>query len=84
MECKHIAFLKDVNKLCLGSLLLLEDKDDCALHSQSQLYIVHNLADKTLEGCLPDQNISALLVVLSGRASFGYSTLASEERASEK
>jgi len=33
---------------------------------------------------LRDGAVGARVIVLSGRASFGYSTLASEEKASEK
>jgi hypothetical protein len=48
-----IGVFKETNKVCLQSLL--EGKNGSALHSQIRLEIDSNLADKTLEGCLPDQ-----------------------------
>jgi hypothetical protein len=60
MDCTLIGVFKEVNKVCFRSLL--EGKNGRALHSQIQLQIDSNLADKTLEGCLPDQKVGVLLV----------------------
>ncbi len=60
MHCTLIGVFKETNKICLQSLL--EGKNGSALHSQIQLEIDSNLADKTLEGCLPDQKFGELLV----------------------
>ena len=60
METTLIGVFKEVNRVCLQSLL--EGKKGRALHSQIRLQNNSNLADKTLEGCLPDQKFSALLV----------------------
>ncbi len=60
MDCTLIGVFKEENKVCFQSLL--EGKSGLALHSQIQLQIDSNLVDKTLEGCLPDQKVSVLLV----------------------
>ncbi len=60
MHCTLIGVFKETDKVCLRSLL--EGKKGSALHSQIRLEMLTNLADKTLEGCLPDQKFGALLV----------------------
>jgi hypothetical protein len=62
MDCTLIAVFKEAKKVCFRSLL--EGKNGRALHSQIRLQIGSNLFDKTLEGCLPDQKISVLLVFM--------------------
>jgi hypothetical protein len=62
MDCTLIGVFKEAKKVCFRSLL--EGKNGHALHSQIQLQIDSNLADKTLEGCLPDQKVSVLLVFM--------------------
>jgi hypothetical protein len=62
MDCTLIEVFKEVNRVCLQSLL--EYKKGCALHLQIRLENLVNLADKMLKGCLPDQKISALLVFM--------------------
>ena len=59
MECAFIGVIEEANKVCLRSLL--EGKEGCALHLQIRLYVTSNLADKTLEGCLPHQKVCVLL-----------------------
>ena len=60
MDCAFVGVIEEANKVCLRSFL--EGKEGHALHSQIQLYANSNLADKTLEGCLPHQKVRALLV----------------------
>ena len=60
MECTFVGIVEEANKVCLRSLL--EGKEGRALHSQIRLYVTSNLADKTLEGCLPHQKFRVLLV----------------------
>jgi hypothetical protein len=60
MECTLIGVFKEANKVCFQSLL--EGKNGRALHSQIRLQIDSNLINKTLEGYLPDQKVSVLLV----------------------
>jgi len=60
MECAFLGIVEEANKVCLRSLL--EGKEGRALHSQIRLYVTSNLADKTLEGCLPHQKVRVLLV----------------------
>ena len=60
MECAFVGVVEEANKVCLQSLL--EGKEGRALHSQIRLYGTSNLADKTLEGCLPQQKVGVLLV----------------------
>ena len=64
MECAFVGVVEEANRVCLQSLL--ESKEDRALHSQIQLYVTSNLADKTLEleGCLPQQKVRVLLVFM--------------------
>jgi hypothetical protein len=60
MGCTLIGVFKEANKVCFRSLL--EGKNGRALHLQIRLQIDSNLVDKMLEGCLPDQKVSVLLV----------------------
>jgi hypothetical protein len=60
MDCTLIDVFKEANKVCFQSLL--EGKNGRALHLQIRLQINSNLMDKMLEGCLPDQKVSVLLV----------------------
>ncbi len=60
MDCTLIAVFKEKNKVYFRSLL--EGKSGRPLHSRIRLQIGSNLFDKMLEGCLPDQKVSVLLV----------------------
>jgi hypothetical protein len=60
MDCALVGVLQEANHACLRSFL--EGKEGRALHAQIRLYANSNLADKTLEGCLPHQKVRALLV----------------------
>ncbi len=64
MECAFVGVgvVEEANKVCIRSLL--EDKEGRALHSQIRLYVTSNLADKTVEGCLPQQKVRVLLVFM--------------------
>ena len=48
-----------------------EGKEGRVLHLQIRFYSTSNLADKTLEGCLPDQKLSALLVATDLTKGYG-------------
>jgi len=61
MDGAQVGVLKQTNKVRLGSLL--EGKHSMALETQISLEVLCNFPNKPLEGQLPDQQLSALLVL---------------------
>jgi len=61
MDGAQVGVLKQTNKVRLSSLL--EGKHSMALETQISLEVLCNFPDKPLEGQLPDQQLSALLVL---------------------
>ncbi|KAB8092062.1 hypothetical protein EE612_017820, partial [Oryza sativa] len=71
MNSAQVGVLEETNKVCLRSLL--EGKDSMALETQIDinLEVLCNFPNKPLEGQLPDQKLSTLLVLanLTGNSS---------------
>ena len=61
MNGAQVGVLEETNKVCLRSLL--EGKDSMALETQIGLEVLCNFPNKPLEGQLPDQKLSTLLVL---------------------
>ena len=60
MDGTQVGVLKETNQVGLASLL--QGHDGRALEAQVSLEVLGDLTDQTLEGQLPDQQLSALLV----------------------
>ena len=60
VDSTQVGVLKQTNKVGLGSLL--KSHDGGGLEAEIGLEILGDFTDKTLEGELPDQQLSALLV----------------------
>jgi hypothetical protein len=56
----EVGILEQSNQVSLGSLL--ESEDSARLEAEISLEVLSNLTDETLEGELPDQELSALLI----------------------
>lgn len=61
MDGAQVGVLKQANKVCLSSLL--EGKHRMALETQISFEVLCNFPDEPLEGQLPDQQLSALLIL---------------------
>ena len=60
MDGAQVGVLKQTNQVSLGGLL--QGHDSRGLEAEVSLEVLGNLTDQTLEGQLPDQEFSALLV----------------------
>ena len=60
VDCAQVGVLEESNEVGLGSLL--QGKDGRSLETKVALEVLRNLADKTLEGELADEEVCRLLV----------------------
>lgn len=61
MDSAQVGVFKETDQVCFGSLL--KSQNSSRLEAKVRLEVLSDLTDKTLEGCLADQEIGRLLVL---------------------
>lgn len=75
MNGTEICVLEQPNKVCLSCLL--QCQNCMALETQVSLEVLRNLTNQPLEWELPDQQLSALLVLADFTATFSHTHIMS-------